>query len=61
MENDYIIPNNRKSDIKINFPWKNIFYRKWFFRKTIFLSTKHYLNLKTTDYLLLHRNGVAEV
>ena len=36
MEMIYLVPNNEKYDMKINFSWKNIFHRKWYSGKTIF-------------------------
>jgi len=32
----YLKPNNRKYDIKINFPWKNISPKKWFYGENHF-------------------------
>lgn len=41
----YLVLNDKKCDMKINFPYINIFHRKLFSGKTIFLPTKYYLNL----------------
>jgi len=39
-ENIYPVPNNEKCEMRINFPWKNISNRKWFFRKLFSFQPK---------------------
>jgi len=46
---------------KINFPRKNHFHGKWFFEKTIFLPTKHYLRIINNDHTWISSLDFSEI